>query len=145
VTVVNNTRPTASKLIGRKLSRKSRQEVNSAAGYSNGGNKTSNTKSGSRRIGGKPGMIPIKKPPITSRIGYGIGALRATSANTATTNSKPKMTSSRCNISVEFKIGSAQMPTPKCYFIFSLSSMRYLLFAIFHFYSLFAIPRYEDL
>src|SRR5258708_5467943 len=70
--------------MGRMSARKSRQEVNKAAGKRNGGKNRTKIKSGSSRILGKPRINPTPSPPTTRRIGYGTVNLLATTAKPVT-------------------------------------------------------------
>src|SRR5437867_5522442 len=69
--VVTRTNPIASHRMGVRFARKSRHDVNSAAGYSNGGNTNSNTISGLSFNDGGPGRNPSARPATTSKTGYG--------------------------------------------------------------------------
>ena len=72
--VVNNTSPTASNAIGRKLARRSRIELKYAADMIKGGRKRIKTISGSIVIVGKPGMRLSASPRLPAKLGRAVGA-----------------------------------------------------------------------
>ncbi len=82
--VVASTSPTASRVIGRRLARKSRSDVKYAADQRTGGKKIRKTRSGSRRTIGTFGSRPMTSPPSTRKIGYGIRTRRAAVASAST-------------------------------------------------------------
>src|SRR6266404_8692583 len=69
------TRPNANKIIGRFHFQKSIHDVFQAAAYNKGGRKIRNARSGLRVINGTPGTRLIRRPAITSKIGYEILSL----------------------------------------------------------------------
>jgi len=91
--VVNSTRPMASSEMGRRFARKSRHDVNIAAGNNSGGSTTRKTNSGFSRTLGNPGTKPSNVPPITKKMGYGRWNRRATNASTTTANNIPTKSS----------------------------------------------------
>ena len=85
--VVTTTSPTARRVIGRRLRRKSRSEVKYAADHRMGGRKIRNTISGSRGTTGSRGTKLSASPPSTRKIGSGIRMRRASAVQTRTATS----------------------------------------------------------
>src|SRR5262249_4593970 len=98
--VVASTRPTARKVIGRRLAGKSRSEVKYAAEKSTGGRKIRKTMSGSSRTTGTRGWTPMTSPPSTRKIGYGMRTRRAAVASTSTAARSATTVSSWCSSSI---------------------------------------------
>src|SRR5262249_46741300 len=98
--VVASTRPTASKVIGRRLARKSRSEVKYAAEKSTGGRKIRKTMSGSSRTTGTRGRTPMTSPPSTRKIGYGIRTRRAGGGGPSPAARAATTVSSGCSSSI---------------------------------------------
>jgi hypothetical protein len=97
--VVAPTSPIESRLIERRLARRSRSDVKKAAEYRRGGRNPIRTSSGGRSKSGRPGTRLSANPPITSRIGYGIRVSGARKRNAPTAVSRPSScsSSSRCS------------------------------------------------
>src|SRR5215469_376242 len=87
-TVVNTTQPIASREIGRRLKRNSRQLIATADEYISGGNTSSSTSSGASCTGGRPGTSANKTPVSTRRIAGGTFHRFATTPTAASATSR---------------------------------------------------------
>ncbi len=86
----------------------SRQDVNHAASYNNGGRNTRKTNSGSRCTCGMPGMNAIVSPPSTSRMGW---AMRSFGLSKVSERNREKQADDEEEVVVQHGSGRYQRST----------------------------------
>src|SRR5918994_2172043 len=107
--VVTSTSPTARSAIGRRLARRSRRSMCSAAQYSSGGRNRARISSGSSSTWGSPGIRATASPASTSSTGSGMVVRPASRTTTATAASSP-ISSSRVSMGGNGGTGRARPP-----------------------------------